>query len=206
MKNSDLYQESLLHLALTGVQEFLYWHYGPLDCCWGAVSSPNSCSGSNPCGGPANQSESITVGVNILNRVLVEADEVAGSANRTVLILDPPSSWDSYVLSGVSLPAGWKYTSATGAGTTETVAADGDDDGAAATSGSVPPPELQLQSTAASKVFRFTPRANATVISTQPATFRIHGVPGLVQPVPDGKIMQVVAPCSAAGFWITTSG
>ena len=37
LAQSELYQEMLLHLALAGVRDFLFWHYGPDPCCWGAL-------------------------------------------------------------------------------------------------------------------------------------------------------------------------
>eukprot|EP01052_Picozoa_sp_SAG31_P042214 SAG31_NODE_6635_length_1943_cov_1.693601_1_plen_406_part_10 len=101
LADSDMYQEMVLHMALTGVSEFLFWHAGPPRCCFcgrlGACRNGKTCSQttSQPAGvscpdPPSNLTETITVGVPILNQVLAEADALVGTAERSALILDAP--------------------------------------------------------------------------------------------------------------------
>jgi hypothetical protein len=142
------------------------------------------------------------VGVDLLNAVLAEADDWVGHPDRTVLPTltqltqsVPPTPWDAYVLSGVAMPAQWQPP--------------GSESESESTSGS----GLQrgntneeARATTATHVFRFTPRANATVLSKYPATFRILGVPGEIVPVAQGRLVgEHYTSCSAAGFWIAAT-
>ena len=105
---SDVYQEIILHMALSGVREFLFWHAGPPRCCWRGCKAMNvsGCAWGTCPDPPSNKTESATVGVAALNAVLAEADAVAGVAGRAVLAAGaPPNPWDPFVLSGVALPA-----------------------------------------------------------------------------------------------------
>ena len=179
LAHSDMYQEMVLHMTLTGVSEFLFWHAGPPRCCFcgrlGACSSGKPCDAATCPDPPSNRTESIVVGVDVLNSVLAEADAVVGAAGRTPLILDAPQAWDPFVLSGVAMPAGWRMD-----GTTEPNA------------------------TEQTRVYRFTPRnaSAAKIVRKMPASFQLPGVMGTVVPVENGRLYQSPNPSSTAGFWI----
>eukprot|EP01046_Picozoa_sp_COSAG06_P026045 COSAG06_NODE_2220_length_7321_cov_2.024647_6_plen_341_part_00 len=195
LAQSDIYQEMVLHMALTGVSEFLFWHAGPPRCCFcgrlGACSSGKPCDAASCPDPPSNRTESITVGADVLSAVLAEADAVAGAAGRTPLVLATPQAWDPFVLSGVAMPVSWRLATAAGDGRAGVGAPDAH-----------PPLQPQQQRT---RVYRFTPRdASATeVVSEFPASFRLAGHPGVVVPVAGGRLHRPAKPSSsAAGFWI----
>eukprot|EP01046_Picozoa_sp_COSAG06_P047564 COSAG06_NODE_6945_length_2704_cov_1.492131_3_plen_602_part_00 len=179
LADSDMYQEMVLHMTLTGVSEFLFWHAGPPPCCFcgrlGACSSGEPCDPSTCRDPQSNRTESIVIGVDVLNSVLAEADALIGTAARVPLVLDAPQPWDPFVLSGMAMPAGWR--------------SDGD---------------APSNTTEYARVYRFTPRnASATkVINTMPASFQLHGVMGTVVPVQNGRLYNSPKPSSTAGFWI----
>ena len=178
LANSEMYEEMVIHLALAGVSEFLFWHAGPPRCCFcgrlgacadGLPVDPASCP--DP---PSNRTDaSPTVGVAALNPVLVELDEMVGAAGRNPLLLSAPQAWDPFVLSGVEMPTGWRQD------------------------------QQQRQ-----RVYRFTPRqaSGVAIVSEMPATFRLPGSAGDVVPVPGGRLHHLAAaPASSAGFWIVAS-
>ena len=179
LANSDMYQEMVLHMTLTGVSEFLLWHAGPPRCCF--CGRLGACSDGEPCDAvtcpdpPSNRTESITVGVDVLNGVLAEADAVAGAAGRTALVLDAPQASDPFVLSGVEILEGWMLAG-----------------------------DAALTNTSQQvRVYRFTPRdaSSTKVVSEVPASFQLPGVMGIVVPVPNGRLYRSPKPSSTAGFW-----
>jgi hypothetical protein len=172
----------------------LLWHAGPPRCCFcgrlGACSDGRPCSPSTCPDPPSNRTESITVGVSMLNAVLAEADNVVGrvpATERVVLALDAPNAWDPYVLSGVKFPSDlvndsiWEWHD-----------------------GNLALKQNARQSASTRSVYRFTPRdVRATVVvSDMPATFQVPGMATQITPVPNGRLHRVVEPASLAGYWI----
>ena len=87
MADSDMYQEMLLHIAMAGVQRFLWWRY--------------------------SHDMPLTSGIELANCVMQEADQMVGDPARQPLSLDDTVSLsDGYVLAGMALSNGtkvWRY-------------------------------------------------------------------------------------------------
>ena len=172
LADSSMYQEMVIHMALTGVNEFLLWHAGPPRCCFcgrlGACKDGIPCDPTSCPDPPSNRTDSPTSGVHALNPVLAELDIMAGAEGRVALVLAAPHAWDAFVLSGVEMPM-----LAPGAEKKQRV--------------------YRFTPRDASSV---------VVVSEMPATFRLPGVAGDVVPVPNGRLHQLHPSASSAGFWI----
>ena len=81
MHDSDIFQETLLHLSMAGTKRFLWWR--------------------------SSRDFPLTLGIELANCVMVEADIMVGDAARTPLSLDEVVSLeDGYVLSSMRLGDG----------------------------------------------------------------------------------------------------